>query len=108
MVDEHPPAKGGTWVDFNTGQPTREQGQDSRQPAQQANAGSPKGMRDPMQPDGMQAWVAGHHLQPMTGCRVTMQDSLNVFSKAIHAVSLSGMSAFLGSTLTLEDSLNVR
>ena len=63
-------------MNLDPGQPTAERRHQTPQPFP---AHPPAGMRDTVQPDGMQAWIASQHLKGIARRRITMEYALNVF-----------------------------
>jgi len=79
VVDEDALADDRARVDLDAGEPARQVRDEAPQPLQAVH---PAPVRGQVQPDGVQAWVAGDHLEAAARGRVAVEDALDVGSQA--------------------------
>ncbi len=80
VVDEEAAADLGARVNLDAGQPTPKVGHHPRQPFP---THAPQGTGQPMNPDRMHARVAGQHFKGIARRRVTVENTLDIFSQTL-------------------------
>jgi len=78
VVDEHPSADLGAWMNLNAGEHPTQMRNEARKPVPVA---LPKAMGQAVNHDRMQARVAGEDLQPAARSWITLQDTVDIFAK---------------------------